>query len=128
MSVSLIKWSEDGPSRSSKYDSLRDEYLHDLGPDYWDEYDGSVEAPTGWFALMINAPETADDLASAGAIFDLSPVKEIVGNFLLSGDDRGFGYVQAFDTEGEARSAYAELELAYGEWLEANDDEDVNHG
>lgn len=122
MTVSLIKWLEDGPCQSSKYDSLRDEYLHVIGPDYWDEWSGDSEAPTGWFALVINTPESATALAEAGEIYGLSPVKGIIGNFVLAGDDRGFCYVSEFETEELARSAYAMGELAYSEWLDSDEE------
>lgn len=108
-----IEWVPDGPYGLSKYDSLRDEYLHAIASDDSDERSGEVDSPTGWFALLIiKADEIADLQASFGR-----PVEGIIGNFILTESSQGFGYVAAYETEAEARAAFESLDTEYGNWL-----------
>ncbi len=116
--IARVEWIDDGPYGLGKYDSLRDEYLHGMSLDGWSsERSGEVDAPTGWFALMINE---AQDIAEIADAFG-PPVRGIIGNFILSESSQGFAYVAVYDTADEARLAFAALNVEYGEWLDASD-------
>lgn len=115
-----VDWTPDGPYPLGKYDTLRDEYLHGMASEGWGiERSGEVDAPTGWFALMINEPADMAEIADAFG----SPVVGIIGNFVLTETSQGFGEVSIYDTPGAARAAYEELETAYSEWIDMDPSE-----
>lgn len=77
-----------------KYDNAMAEYLDFIGADYEDESTGSVE----WCEYV-----------------------QRFGKRLLITDDRGFVTCDKYATEDAAREVFGRADVAYGEWLDAED-------
>lgn len=84
------------------------------------ESTGDIEAPTGYFAWMTNAPDELDEIREAfediiqvyGDVAD----EDLIGAFLVTGDDHGRVFVERFDSEMALRAEYARLEDIYAGW------------
>lgn len=116
MSVTLRKlYRADGPYPLGKYSTLRDEFLHGMCADDWaDESDGSVDSPTGYFYLVCVSQAEMPEIVNA---FGTAPHGS-AGNFVVRETDQGFIYVDEYPSPSAAAVAYADLEQAYGEYLD----------
>lgn len=63
------------------------------------------------------AEETGDVDAPGGYAF-------LVDRWIVTGDEKGFGYVARYDSATDARAAFAVHADAYAAWLDATDDEE----
>lgn len=96
-----------------------------LHPGWFDLEDGSVEAPTGWFAFAEIRPE---DVSVWECLFALEGIDrpegvDLTGAYIYREDSNGFRYVTRYATAEEARDVYYELWTEFAEW-EAQADED----
>lgn len=117
-----------------KYSTARDSILHYLVTNEWgDASDGDVEAPTGWFARISNAPAEVHipNLEITSVLsdwFDANPEvtdseelrTELVGHFLVVENSQGFVSVEEFPTLEALESSYRERELAFYVWDSPN--------
>jgi len=102
---------------TGKFDSARDEFLHQLSLNGTEPSSGHVEAPTGAYSLLII---TEDELPALRDEFDTTEESAITpGNFLLVEDGNGFITVTEHLTRAAAEAAYSQLEDRYSEWLSA---------
>lgn len=114
----LSKCDTDGcTGHLGKFDDCQTEALWTLSLDSGaDETTGSTDAH-GWYALFImtsDEPVTLDDERT---------VTVPVGNYILCTNDQGFVRSWQYDTEAEARQAFAMADRAYGSWLDENEPE-----
>lgn len=110
-------------ARMGKFDSDRDEILWTMTLEGWaNESDGNVECPTGYFCLVTNEPAEIPEIAQAFS--DVIPedfdTAELVGNFIVTEDDRGFVSVIEYPGPDSARKAYDMMSAEYSRW--AGDD------
>lgn len=101
--------------------------LHQMSLDGWaNESDGDVEAPTGWFAYMINEPAERDSLVDAfGDVMadeDVT-VDQVMGAWLLMEDSFGFKYAVSAEEAGSIRAMFAQLSRGYLTWATADEDD-----
>lgn len=94
--------------------------LHQMSMDGWaNESDGDVQAPTGWFAYMINDAADRDSLVDAFADVmadkDVT-VEEVMGAWLLMEDNYGFKSAVDYGTEHAVRQMYGLLSREYQLW------------
>lgn len=119
-----------------KFSSARDSILSYLTSVGWaNDSDGSVEAPTGWFAKISNDPADvhvpnteitsvlADWFEQNPEVVDSPELrKELEGHFLVRENEQGFVYVEEFKWAANRDAAYNRLEREYSEWLEPEED------
>lgn len=110
----------------SKYDSPRDEVLHQLATSgTWGQDSGDVQAPTGWFAeidldtsdfaaLRIEFPQLLEDSGLGLTDADMAP---LTGFFIVQEHHDGRVDVTAYGTSAELLSAYRALDVDYIHWL-----------
>ncbi len=109
---------------SGKFRNTRDAVLYQMTLEGWaSQSSGDTQAPTGWFACIMNDP---GDLASIRdafgnfldqAHFNRSDhLQQLLGNFLMREDQQGFVAVETYNTEVELKQVYDELDSAYGVW------------
>lgn len=108
-----------------RYASTRDEILDTMAREMWAEKStGDCQSPVGWFALIINPPESLPEVHDAFrediAREECDP-QTLVGNFLLIEDDQGFVSVRVYEHADNARKAYDELAAEFDAW-ESEDD------
>jgi hypothetical protein len=115
----------------SKFSSARDECLYVMTLDGWaNESTGNSEAPTGWFALVVNEPAELTEILQAFDGFpdveaswtDAEIRAELTGAFIVSTDSQGFVYVEAFPTAGAAKTEYDARDAAYSAWDDQGDE------
>ena len=119
----------------TKYDSAADEViaiLSDVGEGYGKASTGDVEAPTGYFALVVLDDSCDLDVQdTTGAYPPGDPAGEtareygvtaedVTGVFIVTTNSQGAVSVERFDTEAEAQAEYDCREGRYA----AYDDED----
>jgi hypothetical protein len=99
---------------AGKFSSDRDEFLYSLTLDGTERTSGDVQAPTGFYSIIIVA-ET--DVA---ALHDAHPYAGdaaiTAGNYLLVEDGDGFVTVTDYPTAADAESAFEDLENRYAAW------------
>jgi hypothetical protein len=120
---------------ATKYDSAAAEVisiLSDYSEGYGTAQSGDVEAPTGFFALVILDDSTDLDFADTTGSYPVGDYAgEVARTYGVTADDvrgahvvttnsQGFVSVQTFDTADEAQAHYAELEAAYSAWLDSD--------
>lgn len=119
---------EERPSYfATKYDSARDEIVGQFAFEP-DESSGDVEAPTGFFALVLLAG-TADELTHEDYARELAETygvepSEWAGSWIVTSTDQGFVYVEQFETEAAAREQFECLSGRYSFWVDEERDED----
>jgi len=131
----------------TKYDSPQDEFLHDLSAIWSVHSDGEVDSPTGWWMVLdvdtddlLELRRDAQEAAlrygdtwlttSVATLDHYAPLiaesptefsdyyRQVTGHFLLSGNDQGFCYVERFENVEQRDAKVAELDEAYGQWLD----------
>lgn len=112
--------------RLGKFDSARDSALYDMSSDALYDGSGNAEAPTGWFTpITVTADELRDWVTSAYAwetpgFRDMVESREtfdtLIGNFMVSGDERGAVYVETFDTANALTAEFESRDAAYSRW------------
>jgi hypothetical protein len=121
---------------ATKYDSAAAEVisiLSDYSEGFGKAQDGDVEAPTGFFALVI-LDDTCDlafddhtnyplgDYAGEVARTYGVTADDVMGAHIVTTNSQGFVSVQTFATTDEAHAHYAELEAAYSTWLDSDEE------
>ena len=104
--------------------SNRDNFFRSLlNADMVDEWDGDMEAPTGYFGhITICNIDEAEELHSslygcAPTYLDKKEMAETcVGSFVMLVNSQGITYVTRYSTIKEKLDAYAELMAQYLEW------------
>lgn len=120
---------------ATRYDSARDEVvgiLSSVSEGYGTAETGDVEAPTGYVTLVLlddtcdldvqdttGAYPVGDEAGEIARAYGVT-ADDIRGSWLVTVNSQGFLDVTRFDTEAEARAAYAIVEECYSVW---NDDE-----
>lgn len=121
--------------RPTKYDSARDEVIALLADDmegYGQREDtsGEVDAPTGWFALVVIPANVSFDPSPDGDRADTVATEygvtpaEVAGAHLVTENSQGFVSVETFDTAEEAREEFDCRAGRYAEWSDEDRDED----
>lgn len=114
-----FEWTENGPYPMGKYSTLRDAYLHEMCMGGWaNESDGDVAGPVGYFYRISIEAQDVHGVADAFG----SPVRGIVGHFLVTENDQGFVSVWEQETERMLIRQYRAHEKAYSEWLGPDND------
>lgn len=103
-----------------KFANGLEEVLYDMGLEGWFiATSGDVQSPQGWFGFVSNEPDEVAEVAEAFAETmtrtGTTPA-QLIGHFLLREDERGFVGVEEFDSYGEAKGAYDDLEREYDAW------------
>lgn len=107
---------------TGKFDSARDEALYQMTLEGWaNQLDGNVEAPTGWFALIVNEPADMLEIMQ-GFDFNESLREPLTGYFILIENDQGFVTVESFDNELAAAAQYTALLTEANEWFDTTND------
>lgn len=105
--------------------SRADDFLRDVSPDYFDAQDGDVDSPFGHVSLV---EITRDDIASyvsrEGDPWMSERRNFEPGWYLIRLNSDGLIWGMFYSTEQDARDDFAELEEAYGEWLDIVDGPD----
>ena len=113
-----------------KYSSARDSILHFLVINDWgNASDGNVEAGTGWFARISNAPAEvhipnteissvlSDWFEANPEVTDSEELRtELVGHFLVRETSQGFVYVSEYSSEEALTAEYQRLENEFSDW------------
>jgi hypothetical protein len=127
---------------ATKYDSARDEVIALLadeieGYGQRDDTSGDVDAPTGWFALVvipdgIHFTPALDDFYSADHIateYGVTP-EEVAGVHIVSHNSQGFVSVETYADEQTARRDFDCAAHRYNVWSqdEWNDGDPLTDG
>lgn len=102
--------------------------------DWANESEGDVEAPTGFFSLILIEYNECEEVWNAFASYpDLSDCQMkvlwsgmLAGYYLTTEDSNGIIRVYAYDEPDDARRAYEALVHQFGEWYDA--DQADEHG
>lgn len=118
--------------RLGKFDSARDSALYDASLDMSSDGSGDAEAPTGWFTpVSVDVDVLRDWVTSSYAwetpgFHDMVEAREtfdtLIGHFIVSGDDRGFVYVETFESADALATEFDARNDAYSAWAEENED------
>ena len=98
-----------------KFDDNIDEWVYDQSMDGVDEEVGSVDE-YGWYGLLILDPVTVTDEDSEWT-FEAAIMHE---------DNESFIYVDYFDDEDKARTAWSKIEEEFAEWYDEDEDASPN--
>jgi hypothetical protein len=118
------------PYFPTRFTCARDEVLHDLAIASGDHASGDVESPIGWYQPIIVVLDELvsltqrPDVLKFALVGQLAPF-DLVGFFMIGGDELGFTYVSKFDTEAEMNAEYERLEAEYGAWADEGEAEDL---
>jgi len=118
---------------ATKFRSARDEVLYDLHLDSSERCSGDAEAPTGWFAGMVITADEIHAIARRPEVVefqfkgqfpltDTGLTDQFAGFFLIGGNDQGFVYVERCISQADLDGRIAELDAAYGAWLDTDED------
>lgn len=99
---------------AGKFNSARDEFLHQLTLDGTDRSGGHVEAPTGFYTLVSIRPGDVQTLRAEHPDIDAATIGE--GQFLVTEDSDGFVTVNEYPDEDSAIAAFEALEAKYSDW------------
>jgi len=100
--------------------STRDQVLYRMAIEQWAcESTGDIQAAASWLCWLSNSPaELADILDAFRDDIDqaqLADPQQLVGNFLMTQNNRGYVEVAEYETEDAVREAYTRLAPTYGE-------------
>jgi len=123
----------------TRFDSARDEVvgiLSSASEGYGTAESGDVEAPTGFFALVLldqscdldvqdttGAYPIGDEAGEVARTYGVT-AEDIKGSWIVTTNSQGFYDVVRFNTAGEAREAFDCAEARYAEWNDEDRDED----
>jgi hypothetical protein len=120
-------WRSYGPG---KFDSMVDSFLWSAALDgSWEDEQVGESEGFGYYSLVVGdiaamaehgAEETGDDITP-----DERDELKGTAAVIMSENSQGFVGVDYFDTEKDARKAWADIEEAYNEFESEGDDEDA---
>ena len=120
------------PYGPGKFDTILDAYVYDVSLDGGCDEELGESDSFGWYGLMRADKSFAGDVrreAERNQDQDLTEGEWLLltgtAGVILSEDSQGFVSVEYFDTQAELETAWMELEKAYAETIE-DEDEDGN--